>query len=617
MNNKNILFDSFNARYLSFEEIADSFIPNKQFNDLKGNSHSLLMGPRGSGKTTLLKMLTPICQHYLQERNKEVFSKLPFWGVYIPTDIQWRRQIDYFESIVEIDHNIKALISRTTVTTNILISLLKTFSSIIDLKDFDENERAKNYLNLSKKIINSWHIEKPIAPDFYSIESSLRNRLVHINSVINKIKFGFTSNINYEIKDYFTHDFFDLVVSACSSFENIFKNHTSFDKEIFRWALCFDELEIAPSWLQSDLLHRLRSTEQTIIFKLTTTPIISTVNDVKDNDHIVTLAREKEDFKIIRTWICRDYDGAAWSEFCKTLVLQKFQKKGVNFTPETFFGDNSLDRNLTESFDEFDPNAKTYEKNSLLWYLFRDLALSDSSFNKFLSLKDINPINPVPKVDGQKDSIFRKIKPLAVFRYQLIKSGRKRSRKNTSLYYGVPFLYELCDGNPRALMGLLDTFLSDFDNNESLSINKQSSIIEATSKRYLELIKSHPDSNKRIGSNSYTNLGNIISMIGHYFYNTMIIDPFRMDPYSTFIVDDKVPPKVIELIEVGVHLGAIIYINPTEAISDKGIMGKKLRLAYLLHPTFKLPKREYNSVDLSKIINSGVKTLNQTLLFDI
>lgn len=89
-----------------------------------------------------------------------------------------------------------------------------------------------------------------------------------------------------------------------------------------------------------------------------------------------------------------------------------------------------------------------------------------------------------------------------------------------------------------------------------------------------------------------------------------------MTPNGSFIVDEKVPPKLVELIELGVQLGAIIYINPNEAISGKGIIGKRFRLSYLLHPYFRLPKREYDAVQLSKITNQhDSKLIKQTLLF--
>lgn len=58
------------------------------------------MGPRGSGKTTLLKMLTPLALSSWKGGSKarQVREKIPFIGVYIPTDIHWKRQLQHFEN---------------------------------------------------------------------------------------------------------------------------------------------------------------------------------------------------------------------------------------------------------------------------------------------------------------------------------------------------------------------------------------------------------------------------------------------------------------------------------------------------------------------------------------
>jgi energy-coupling factor transporter ATP-binding protein EcfA2 len=619
----NNLFDSFNARYLSFEEIADSFIGNKQFEDLKLNNHSLLMGPRGSGKTTLLKMLTPACQYI---SNQYRSAPMPFWGVYIPTDIQWKRQIEYFEQNTTLKTNIKNVIAKTIVRTNIQISLLKTFVSILEIHKANSESDFIIHYDFSTKLIDSWSIKKPISADLNSIEGALRNRLTQINSLIEKIQNQLIQDSDIKLEDFYSHDYLDLVKTACFLFESSYKTHESFVGDHFRWALCFDELEIAPKWLQKDLIDRMRSSEQNILFKLTTSPIISLSNELSESAARPE-ARQEEDYKVIRTWICKDYDNNSWINFCKKLISQKLQKRSIAASAEELFGLDLLERNLGLTFDEIEVDAtnsfevKSYSRGSLLWSVFRELALTDSTFFRFLANKNIRPTNPVPENDAQIDSVFRKIKPLVIFRYQFKSAGRLRSRKNPSLYYGLPFLYELCDGNPRALMALLDIFISNIKKTKKgrirpFTINLQSSIITQFSHNYLKLITAHPDSNKLIKKGNYSNLGDLISVIGGYFFESIVIDPFKMDPTGSFVVDDKVPPKLKELIDLGVQLGAIIYINPSEAISGNGVVGKRFRLSYLLHPYFRLPKREYDEVQLSKITNQYESQLiKQTLLF--
>jgi predicted AAA+ superfamily ATPase len=53
------IYSTYNARMLSPEEIARTFVINDAYRKLLRVEHSILRGPRGTGKTTLLKMLTP------------------------------------------------------------------------------------------------------------------------------------------------------------------------------------------------------------------------------------------------------------------------------------------------------------------------------------------------------------------------------------------------------------------------------------------------------------------------------------------------------------------------------------------------------------------------------
>ena len=49
---------AFNAKAMSYEQIASSFVSSAKFAELAGQWSALLVGPRGSGKTTLLRMLS-------------------------------------------------------------------------------------------------------------------------------------------------------------------------------------------------------------------------------------------------------------------------------------------------------------------------------------------------------------------------------------------------------------------------------------------------------------------------------------------------------------------------------------------------------------------------------
>jgi hypothetical protein len=628
MNNEKLLFESFNARYLTFEEIANSFIPNEQYDELIKNNHSLLMGPRGSGKTTLLKMLTPNAQKAWYNINRSAFSPelIPFFGVYIPTDIHWKRQLEQFEKEFSFDERYSELTSKVVVTTNVLISLCKTFSQLLERIEKTDSALQKE-ADLCKELVDNWSLLKPIAPNIISVEQALLNRLKEINATSKRLKSFKKVQAEGDYQPYYFEDYYDLVIVACTTFEKHFKNHNELKSLPFRWALCFDELEIAPKWLQMDLIDKLRSTgQQNIIFKLTTSPLVSLVDKLKKSFHKVE-ARQNEDYKIVRTWTFDSRELKKWDIFSEKLIKKRLENKfHNNIDAKYLFGSDSLDRSLQEVFKgENISKDKGYGKGTLLWFLFKEYAKIDPSFRNFLTLKNIKYTNPVPSKEGQENEIFRKIKPIVTFRYQFTKSvnftSKRRSRKNAPLFYGEPLLYEICDGNPRALIGLIDEFLLKVNRNSDgevlpFSIYEQSKIITTVSKRYLELLSTHPDSNiKR--PNGVINLGTILTRIGDYFFKRLVDGVFIMDPPGTFIIDSKLDEQIVEIMDLAMHLGAIIYLEPDEAVTESGIKGKKFRLSYLLYPNFKIPQREYNAINLSTILNKkDSDKLNQQILFD-
>ena len=617
------LYDSFNARYLNNEEIANLFIINKQYEDLIKNNHSLLMGPRGSGKTTLLKMLTIPSQHFWNKSHNSSILEPSFIAVYVPTDVQWKKQMDDFDEEFDNKPKYKKIITRLIVTTNILISLCDTFINLLEFKNNTEQDLT-NEAELSLALINDWKIKRPVSTNLSAIKHSLLNRLVEINSHVNKVKALDTSENDIVYPEYFFDDYLGLVAVACNSFERVFKDDEYFVNKIFKWALCFDELEIAPQWLQNELLGLLRSlSHQNILFKLTMVPLVL-IN--KNSEFEEINARENQDFEIIRTWTYSKSSLSDWEDFSRRIVQDKFRRQyNAKINPLTLFGSDKLDLNLTKTFRaEAIPNEKAghYTEGSLVWTLFKELAVIDKSFREFLISKKINPLNPVPLNDKQKDEIFRKVKPIAVHRYQFrshFVMGRKRSRKNAALYYGLPFLYHYCDGNPRALIGLMDDFLRvmSFKNDavQRIHISVQSRLVYNTSRKYLQGIYTHPDANVRY-LNKYINLGALLDKIGLYFNDKIIHGDFAMDPANCFIVDKDVPEPIIELLKVAMHLGAIIYLDPHESVSKNGLIGKRFRLSYFLFPNYELPVVEYNDINLSKILKKGTDKIDQLLLFE-
>jgi energy-coupling factor transporter ATP-binding protein EcfA2 len=578
--------ESFNARHLSPEEVAETFVVHDRFDELWQNNHVVLLGPRGSGKTTLLKMLTvPALHTWKDEHAAVVRDRIAFRAIYIPTDVHWQHQLRHSTDRLSEYPDLMRRLSEAAVTTNVLHSVCDTFRDILN---YEHSPDLSREAELCSTLIREWRLPRT-APLLDGVARALRSRVNDLYLWAGRT--ASSRDIDPDpgkLPEYFFLDYLAATITACGAFDDCVPEGSH-----RRWALCFDELELAPAWLQDRLFNELRSTNQRYLFKLSTSPT--------PNQGNLTGATERNDFRAIRLWPHTHYDPSPFSDRLVRSILMR--RRGIGLTPDALFGASPL----SGTGDE-----REYERGSATWEAMRELAKYDEGFRDVLNRNGIDPEDPTTADISKRDQVLRKAKPLVLFRLAFTKPGPhgapsvRRSRKVPAIYAGRDAIYDIADGNPRWLIGIVDDLLnryprSKYNGPRMIPPKIQSNVLKGVSEQFGALIQALPESTARLGTTEITLYG-LLQRIAGYFFRGLTQRRFSLDPHGSFVVDVDTPDSLIGLLRKAVYEGAIVLVDPTENAIGSDLIGKRFRLSYRLAPTLRLPLRLYDPVPLTRCL---------------
>jgi len=616
---------SFNARCMSFREIAESFIISDNFKNIIRPETTVLIGSRGCGKTTLLKMLHPqALAAWNTIEAQEIKRNIDFNGIYIPSDLQWKKQFETFEKKFPKNESVKDIF-RGVINANVSIAICNTFNALIEYSEVKNTFE----IELAAKLIENWDIPKPISPNFNEITIRLRKMVSDFNIYYRR------GIIDENLPELCYKNYIDLISLAIDCFEAINKRgeHGRIScKE--KWALCFDEFELTPKFFQEEVKDSRRGiADQRLLLKLTTIPEIDEVFTKKD----VFTPREIDDFTVVKLWVFNRRSQNQWRDFCENFMeraLHKHYEKKINLN--TLFGkrlnyNNGL-RAVESSifakskYADGDEGKNQYEENGIMWETMRLLQRFDKSFYAFLMKKGVDPLNPVPKDRNQEASIHRKIKPIVLYRYYFtegLKSGKtgtkQRARNINAFNHGKEFIFDISDGNPRALSHLVNEFI--IGNKElikngvvkEMEIQDQSRLIYSFSEQYsYRRIYNYPQN--EMVYNKYL-LHEIIEKIGEFFYSKIVLEDFKLEPYSFFYIEPE-EKEFTRFIEIALEAGAIFKVETEIGIKGVRRTQNVYRLSYSLYPKYKLPKVDYNQIPLSQILKKNNADNSPNLFFN-
>jgi energy-coupling factor transporter ATP-binding protein EcfA2 len=613
--NKATAFDSFNARNISPELVASTFIPPIQFDDLCKRTHNLLVGPRGSGKTTLMKMLHPAAINaWDHEKAENLRMTLDYSAVFIPSDVMWGAQVNMLGN-GKLDKRLTDLLGIAAFTTNVVEGLINTIEYRI--------KSSSNFLGVkfSKKqeafFVSEFSgvLKLDIAfNSLLALKIALKTRRNSIFEIASKASFMEPEKHYSYISSYdFLHiHFISILEFGIELFDGLIEENEA------RWALMFDELEIAPDAILENLLVSIRSVNQKLIFKLSLSPYH------KEVEHLnrALSAMPGQDYKTIQLWFASKMDSYSFSNaLLKSLIDKKF---GDGMSLEKVFGDSDFDIDDDEYLEDNpvqekllygqEINVNVYKNGSRRHKRFKELYETDSSFMQYIDSNDIN-LDKIQDLPNQKRAQYiRKVAPLVqarlVFRKEIDDRASSRARKNPLIYTGAQSIMAITEGNPRWLIGLVTSLFNEIDAKGSIAKKLQANEIRKLSSRFRALIKTIPC---RI-PNDIGNRGllSLLDKIGERFYKEIVIDDFKSSPAGSFTVDSNTSPDILNALGLALNAGAIIYVPDNSDVMVGSLRGKRFRLSYLLACQYKLPLVLLKSISLTRALGIDEKTASNS-----
>lgn len=587
------IFESLNARQLSPKQVARTFVPTDNFDLLLERNHNVIVGPRGSGKTTLLKMLqiSALC-NWTHDRASEVSEKIDFVSAFVPTDIAWEKQWSLLDTLA-MDDERKELHKNAIFATHTIRAVIEAYRDCCDQSVLDNGVFSKFFVSLPKKkeaelcaILASNLKLKLLIPSLDYVELALRQRLLEVGEVINRHRAG---DIDRPDLDFVFLSFMDCITTTLDAL-NLFSGRRD-----QKWALLFDELELAPVEVRKTLMSDLRSTDSRIYFKLSMSPYSEDFKLFAEP----TSPSAGHDYKPITLWYsqkeqARPFCDSLFSQMCVNLDLDGVRPVDVFAHSEFEMGNVTRMKGQT-----------AYAVDSPIHKRFTSLAAKDDSFREYLDKRgiDLDKLDEMPEND--RASRVRKVTNLVTVRDEWRRKAGLSSKTRLTLYTGATSLFDLTEGNPRLFIGIVGPLLQQYaSHKKTIGRARQEQAVRQATHRFRALLSTIPiDSD--LGTQKIRGMNDLLDILGRFFFDRVVRDDFSADPPTTFVVDDNTPPQVERALGRAVNAGAIVYMQAGRSdLLLQTLRHRRFRLTYLLAPHYKLPLLANKHRDLSTILNS-------------
>lgn len=599
------LFRHHNARHSTAAEIARTFVPPTFFDDLLEAKHVVLVGPRGSGKTTLLKMLTtPAIEAWNHPLAEKARQKTSYTSVYVPSDITWREQFIALEKQLG-DAELATTLARCAFTSHLHRAFVSAVMTRLETY-IDPNHRTAPFRrlpfaraqeeSLTRSLAKTWNFSRP-APTLPILREMLSERIEEIYVIANQEKLlGTDGRAQRLASNRWLH------VNYLHSIPTLIEvTNNALNEPLGRWGFLFDELEIAPEWLQRELYASLRSIEQRAILKLAMAPYMpfgTIVPDAKpigvqDYTPIPLLGQN------VRNTV----------NFCRAIWDQLIQDRNLDpVAPEDVLGWSRWSDDPEESDRKYIEGSKFAEQ-------VEELRAKDPSFDRYIDRYQAQPARWAGMNERKRAQILRKAQPIIYLRNYYLKSGGakmppRKSRKAHGLFGGYPTVFTLTDGNPRLIKAVLSALIDDWmRTRRRVDFSIQGRILKQAAEIFKSTLSNAVGPQPRIRRFG-TGVVPLLECISAFLAEGVYGSGFNPDPRLTFIVDDRTPFEVANAIGVALNLGGVVLVGSESDELFGDVLGKRFRLCYLIGLLEELPTRLGPEVNLSKVLEGNFRTLD-------
>ena len=595
---------AYNARNSDPKQIAQAFVKPTDFDKIIGFQSKVLVGPRGIGKTTILKLLTPSGLHELRKRPAFTDFKLDHVPLYIPADTLWKGEASAFEGMQSLGRaNLNAetirFVQNALFVDYCLYEVIASVQDAAEIACEYDSDKPDWCIDappavearICENCAEFWGL--PTRPkSFLGLRLALLRRQNRRSALINSLDDPDFSRIEAE-------EPLDLFIML-QGFFTIMEDLTGVKK----WALHFDEMEIAPQFILASIYERLRSFDRRAVIKFSLFPYIDFVKESRSGR---ISPREGHDFETIT--LSGKFKNESY-QFSSDLVSRICEEQGLSASDFIAYVNSAADQTTLE----FDKNGHRKRKYQTI---FHSLAKKDPSFAAHLNANGID-ISKIPHYTEQdKAPAVRKLGGISEFRNHYLRSfsngrGRKLSRKSYHYFNNYDQLLKLTEQNPRAVHFYCDDIIKCMTDGKPAQ-GALKSVIEKNVNRFRALVATQSVPFDPINK-KMSHVLDVVDNFGEALYTKLISSSFSPEPQLAFKVAQSMDDYSLKILGIAVNSGAIILDESNQRGLHLDLRGLRFRISYQLSPWYPLPTQTGSE---RKISHLGFhKPSAQTALFD-